>query len=113
MSCIFCQIAAGEVSCEKVYEDGSVIAFKDLNPVAPIHILVIPKDHIESTNYIGHSNSGIVSKIFEVIAQLSRDGTLGNGEYRVVTNCGGSAGQSVKHLHFHVIAGRNMEWPPG
>lgn len=112
MACVFCQIVSGEVPCEKVYENDDVIAFKDLNPVAPIHILVVPKVHIESTDYINSGNSSIISKIFEAISYLSGKEIL-NGDYRVVSNCGSAAGQTVKHLHFHVISGRSMQWPPG
>lgn len=112
MDCIFCKIANGEIPTEKVYEDSSVIAFKDLEPQAPTHILVIPKEHIVSAADITEENSGVVSHIFEVIAKLSKDLGMDNG-FRIVNNCGDSAGQSVKHMHFHVLSGRDFTWPAG
>lgn len=112
MDCIFCKIAKGEIPSKKVFEDDDVFAFYDLDPQAPTHILLIPKNHIDSAGDIDVSNSKIVAHIFEVIATLAKDLGLDNG-YRVVTNCGESAGQSVKHLHFHLLSGRNFTWPPG
>lgn len=110
--CVFCEIAKGNIPSKTIYEDDFVKAFYDLEPVAPVHFLVIPKEHIESAAAISEENSQIVSKIFEVISKLSKEMNFENG-FRVVTNCGEDAGQSVKHLHFHVLAKRSMEWPPG
>lgn len=112
MDCIFCKIANGEIPSNKVYEDESVVAFYDLEPQAPTHILVIPKEHIASAAEITSQNSGVVSHIFEVIAKLSEELDMKDG-FRVVSNCGESAGQSVKHLHFHVMSGRSFTWPAG
>lgn len=112
MDCIFCKIANGEIPTEKVYEDESVVAFKDLEPQAPTHLLVIPKEHIVSAADITEQNSGVISHIFEVIAKLSKDMGMDDG-FRIVNNCGDSAGQSVKHLHFHVLSGRDFLWPAG
>lgn len=112
MDCIFCKIAAGEIPSKKVYEDDSVLAFYDLEPQAPVHILVIPKKHIASAAEITPENSAVISHIFEVIAKLSRELNMEDG-FRVVSNCGESAGQSVKHLHFHVMSGRSFTWPAG
>lgn len=112
MDCIFCKIAAGEIPSKKVYEDDSVLAFYDLEPQAPVHILVIPKKHIASAAEITPENSAVISHIFEVIAGLSRELNMEDG-FRVVSNCGESAGQSVKHLHFHVMSGRSFTWPAG
>ena len=109
--CLFCKIAAGEIPSAKVYEDEICIAFKDIDPQAPLHFLVIPKAHIGSVAEIGADNSAVVAHIFEVIAKVARE--LGAESYRVVSNTGEQAGQSVPHLHFHVLSGRDMTWPPG
>lgn len=112
MDCIFCKIANGEIPSKKVYEEESVVAFYDLDPQAPTHILVIPKEHIASAAEITPENSAVVAHIFEVIAKLSKELDMKDG-FRVVSNCGESAGQSVKHLHFHVMSGRAFTWPAG
>ncbi len=112
MDCIFCKIANGEIPSTKVYEDDLVVAFNDLEPQAPTHILVIPKKHITSAADITEENSAVIAHIFEVIAKLSQELKLENG-FRVVNNCGDSAGQTVKHIHFHLLAGRNFSWPAG
>ena len=109
--CLFCKIAAGEIPSKKVYEDDQVLAFCDIDPHAPTHFLVIPKTHIGSCGEISSENSAGVAHAFEVIAKVARD--LGVTDFRVVSNCGPQAGQSVPHLHFHVLAGRDMTWPPG
>ncbi len=110
--CIFCKIAAGELPSNKIYEDEQTLAFYDVSPQAPVHFLVIPKTHIQSVDEIDESNSGIVAHIYEVIAQIARQLDLDNG-YRIVTNCGDDGGQTVGHLHFHVLAKRTLAWPPG
>jgi histidine triad (HIT) family protein len=112
MDCIFCKIANGEIPSTKVYEDETVVAFNDLEPQAPTHILVIPKAHITSAADVTGENSSVVAHIFEVIAKLSEELKMTDG-FRVVTNCGESAGQTVKHLHFHLLSGRDFTWPPG
>ena len=112
MDCLFCKMAAGEIPVNKVYEDDTVLAFHDIDPQAPVHFLVIPKTHIGSTAEINAENSAVVAHIFEVIAQIAQEMNLENG-YRVVTNCGKDGGQSVPHLHFHVLAKRSLAWPPG
>ena len=109
--CLFCKIAAGEIPSNKVYEDDQVFAFYDIDPQAPTHFLVIPKAHIGSCGEITADNAGVVAHIFTVISQVTRE--LGLTDFRVVSNCGEQAGQSVHHLHFHVLAGRDMTWPPG
>lgn len=112
MDCLFCKIAAGEIPSNKVYEDDRLLAFYDVDPQAPVHFLVIPKAHISGADAITPENSDIVAHAFAVIARLSRELKL-EGGFRVVTNCGADAGQSVPHLHFHVLAGRGLAWPPG
>lgn len=109
--CIFCKIASGEIPSNKLYEDDKVLAFYDLDPQAPTHFLVIPKAHIGSVAEVTGDNSAVVAHIFEVIAKVTKE--LGLDSYRVVSNIGEQAGQSVHHLHFHVLSGRDMTWPPG
>lgn len=105
--CLFCKIVAGEISSTKVYEDESILAFRDIAPMAPTHILVIPKVHIPSVDGVTGENSGVVAHIFEVIPQIAAQEGLMNG-YRVVSNCGPDAGQTVPHLHFHILGGKEL-----
>ncbi len=107
MDCIFCKIIAGDIPSAKVYEDELVYAFRDINPQAPTHILVIPKAHIASVNHITCENSAVVSHIFEVIPRIAAEEGL-TGGYRVVSNCGSDAGQTVHHLHFHILGGKTL-----
>lgn len=109
MDCLFCKISRGELPSTKVYEDDTVYAFKDINPIAPVHILIIPKEHISKLEDITPENSGVISHIFEVAAKLAKDMGLENG-FRVVSNCGEDAGQTVFHIHFHLLAGRKLGW---
>lgn len=109
MDCIFCKIAAGEISSTKVYEDDKVLAFKDINPLAPVHILVIPKTHIESAAEITADNSVVVAHIFEVIAKIAKEQGIDKDGFRVVSNCGENGCQSVKHLHFHILGGKKLD----
>ncbi|MBQ7096078.1 MAG: histidine triad nucleotide-binding protein [Clostridia bacterium] len=106
--CIFCKIASGEIPSNKVYEDDQVIAFHDLSPAAKVHVLVIPKKHIANVMEINEENSGIVAHIFEVIAYLAKELKLEQG-FRVVSNCNEFGGQSVFHLHFHLIGGEQLD----
>jgi len=112
LDCLFCKIVAGEIPSTKVYEDDTVFAFRDISPQAPEHILIIPKCHIPSPAHIDESNSAVVAHIFEVAAKLAKELKLENG-YRMVANCGEDGGQTVGHLHFHMLAGRLLAWPPG
>ena len=109
--CIFCKIANGEIPSNKAYEDETVLAFYDLDPQAPTHVLVIPKEHIASAAEITPEKSAVIAHIFEVIAKLGKDLGLENG-FRVVNNCGKDGMQSVQHLHFHLLGGKTMGWPP-
>lgn len=104
MDCLFCKIIAGDIPSAKVYEDDDMYAFRDINPEAPCHVLVVPKKHIASADEITADNSAIVAKIYEKIPEIARLGGVKNG-YRVVTNCGPDAGQTVFHLHFHILGG--------
>ena len=106
-NCLFCKIINGEIPSSKVYEDEKCYAFKDINPQAPVHILVVPKAHIASVDEIAASNSEYVARIFEVRPEIAKNAGLTNG-YRVVSNCGDDACQTVKHLHFHILGGKKL-----
>ncbi len=107
MSCIFCKIAAGEIPSTAVYSDDKVYAFKDINPQAPVHIVIIPREHIESANEINAENSAAIAAVFETIPKVAAACGLDNG-YRVITNIGDDGCQSVKHIHFHVLGGKKL-----
>ncbi|MBE6702047.1 MAG: histidine triad nucleotide-binding protein [Ruminococcaceae bacterium] len=107
MDCLFCKILAGDIPCAKVYENEWIYAFRDIAPQAPVHVLVIPKQHIASADGITAENSAMIAKIFEAIPAIAKQEGLANG-YRVLTNCGEDACQSVKHLHFHILGGKKL-----
>ncbi len=111
--CIFSKIARGEVETDKVYEDDKVIAFNDINPQAPVHILVIPKEDIESMNDIDETNADIIKHIHIAIKKIVVEKGLDKKGYRIINNCGEQGGQEVPYLHFHILGGRNLKWPPG
>ncbi|HEY3267546.1 MAG TPA: histidine triad nucleotide-binding protein [Armatimonadota bacterium] len=111
MDCIFCKIAAGEIPANEVYRDEAAVAFRDLNPQAPSHILVIPTRHIASLADIAEVDADEAGRLLRVVAEVAADNITGG--YRVVTNIGADAGQSVPHLHFHILGGRPFGWPPG
>ena len=110
--CLFCKIIAGEIPSNKVYEDDEILAFYDIEPQAPVHFLVVPKIHISGPDAVNEENMGVVGKIYATIAKLAKELKLEKG-YRVIANCGMEGGQTVGHLHFHVLAGRMLAWPPG
>ena len=107
MDCIFCKIVAGEIPSTKVYEDDSILAFRDINPEAPVHVLVIPKTHIGSADEITGETGGIVAHIIESIPKIAKAEGLENG-YRIITNIGEDGGQSVHHMHFHILGGKKL-----
>ena len=109
--CIFCKIVNKEIDADKVYEDSNILAFKDLNPVAPVHILFIPKKHVCCVSNINKDNSGIVSDVFYAISKVAKDLGLDHKGYRIINNCGEDGGQTVMHLHFHLIGGKRLGWP--
>ncbi|QQY80466.1 histidine triad (HIT) family protein [Keratinibaculum paraultunense] len=111
--CVFCSIIDKEIPSEIIYEDDKVIAFKDANPQAPIHFLVIPREHIESLNSIDEENLELIGHIFYVIKKLVKQMGFHEEGYRIVNNCGEFGGQTVSHIHFHVLGGRKFSWPPG
>ncbi len=104
--CLFCEIIAGSIPSTKIYEDNNILAFKDIAPVAPVHIIIVPKVHIESANNVTDENSKYVAAIFEKIPEIAK--SQGIDSYRIINNCGEDAGQTVKHLHFHLIGGVKM-----
>ena len=106
-NCLFCKIIAGEIPSTKVFEDDKTYAFRDINPMAPVHVLIVPKKHITSADEVTEENSGSVAKIFEAIPKIAKAEGLTNG-YRVITNCGEDGCQSVRHLHFHLLGGREL-----
>lgn len=110
--CLFCKIIKGEIPSKKVYENDYVYAFLDIEPQAPFHAIIVPKTHIKSADEINADNSLYIAKIFEAVAEIAKAENLKNG-YRVVNNCGEDGGQTVGHIHFHLLAGRNLQWPPG
>ena len=112
MDCIFCKIVSGEIPSTKVYEDDTVVAFNDPSPQAPVHVLIIPKEHIASCDEVTDENCAVVGHIFAVAAKIAKEKGLTNG-YRVVNNCGEEGGQTVHHLHFHLMGGRQFTWPAG
>ncbi|MDH7479408.1 MAG: histidine triad nucleotide-binding protein [Syntrophomonadaceae bacterium] len=111
--CLFCRIIAGEVPSQKVYEDERVLAFKDINPVAPVHVLVVPKQHLGSLSDAGEEELSLLGHLQLVAARLAGQTGVAPGGYRVVTNCGPDGGQTIHHLHLHLLGGREMRWPPG
>ena len=111
--CLFCKIIKGEIPSKKAYEDDYVYAFWDISPTAPVHILVIPKVHISTLNDITEKNSEVISKIYEAIPKIAKENNIDKDGYRVVANCNKAAGQSVFHIHFHLIGGRELAWPAG
>ena len=110
--CIFCKIVRNEIPSKKVYEDETVLAFYDLNPAKKVHILIIPKAHIANMMEINDQNSAVIAHIFEVIGKIAEENGLEEG-FRVVSNVGELGQQTVKHLHFHILGKRQMQWPPG
>ncbi len=108
MDCIFCSIIKGSIPSQKVYEDEAVYAFKDINPMAPVHVLIVPKKHIASINEVNADNSGVIAHIYEVAAKLAAELGVAESGYRVVSNCGADAGQTVFHLHFHLLGGKAL-----
>ena len=112
MDCLFCKIIAGEIPGEKIYEDEEMFAFKDIDPQAPVHFLLVPKKHIKSADDLKEEDAELIGHIFLKAAEIARSLGWENG-YRIVNNCKEDGGQSVDHLHFHVLGQRSLQWPPG
>jgi len=111
--CLFCGIIKGEVKGQIVHQDNSVVAFKDISPKAPMHILIVPRKHIATLLDLEEGDKGIIGDIFSVAAKLAKDHRVAEDGFRIVVNCGPGAGQSVYHIHFHLLGGRPFTWPPG
>lgn len=111
--CIFCKIAAGEIPADKVYEDESVVAFRDLNPQAPTHVLVIPRRHIATVNDLSVDDEAVVGRLFTAAREIAAQEGIADVGYRTVMNCNEAGGQAVYHIHLHLLGGRMMNWPPG
>ena len=113
MDCIFCRIANKEIKSDFIYEDEDIVVFNDVNPAAPVHLLVIPKKHISSIMEIGELEESVSARILKIISKVAKDMNIDEDGFRIVSNTGDGAGQSVKHLHFHILGGRKFSWPPG
>ncbi len=112
-SCVFCKIVAGNIPCEKVYEDDALLAFEDANPVAPVHILIVPKKHIETLGEIDETHKELIGSIFVAANEITCEKGVAQKGFRIVANCGENGGQTVFHIHYHLLGGRQMKWPPG
>ena len=112
-NCLFCRIAAGQIPAEVVYQDDRSVAFRDINPQAPVHVLIIPRDHLESLDEAARRDEAMLGHLLRVAARIANDQGLSESGYRAVINTGQGAGQSVFHLHVHILGGRTMTWPPG
>jgi histidine triad (HIT) family protein len=111
--CMFCEIAAGDIPAKIVHADDQAIAFRDIDPKAPTHVLVIPREHIATVNDLTGDHEPVVGRLFTIARQVARDEGLADDGYRLVMNCGQGAGQSVFHIHLHLLGGRHLSWPPG
>lgn len=111
--CLFCGIVQGKIKGNIVYQDNSVVAFKDINPKAPVHLLIVPRKHLATLLDVQEEDKGLIGDIFSVAARLARDHGISEDGFRMVINCGAGAGQSVYHIHFHLLGGRSFSWPPG
>ena len=111
--CLFCGIINGEVKGDIVFRNDSVVAFKDIKPKAPVHLLIVPRKHIATLSEMEDEDAGRMGEVIQVAAELAKENEISQDGYRVVVNCGAAAGQSVYHLHFHLLGGRSFKWPPG
>ena len=111
--CLFCGIVEGKIKANVVYQDDAAVAFKDIAPKAPVHILIIPRKHIASVSDIAEQDHPLIGEIFQIAAKLAREQGIADSGYRLVVNSGPDAGQSVFHLHYHLLGGRQLSWPPG
>jgi histidine triad (HIT) family protein len=113
MSCLFCRIVAGEIPASKVHEDADLVAFNDINPQAPLHVLIVPKRHIATTSDLKAADEALVGKLVRAAAAIAAERGYADRGYRTVFNCNAEAGQTVFHIHLHLLAGRHLGWPPG
>ncbi|MBF4694916.1 histidine triad nucleotide-binding protein [Fusibacter ferrireducens] len=113
VDCIFCKIINGEIPSSKVYEDDLVYAFEDINPSAPVHVLIVPKEHIASLEELDEGHTSLIGHLHLVASKIAKERQINESGYRLLTNVGKDGGQSVFHLHYHLLGGRNLQWPPG
>jgi len=113
MSCLFCKIISGEIPARIVYQDDRLVVIEDIHPAAPLHLLLIPRKHIENVLELDEADDQLVGHLFRVAAGIARERGVAEDGFRIVTNTNGAAGQSVFHIHFHLLAGRDLQWPPG
>jgi len=111
--CLFCKIAAGEMETAFVYQDEKAVVFKDLNPQAPVHLLIVPKNHISDLNNLQSEDNELIGHIYQVAKKMAAKYDIADSGYRLVSNCGDNGGQTVYHIHFHLLGGRELQWPPG
>lgn len=111
--CLFCKIAAGEMDTELKYEDEKVVVFEDINPQAPVHLLIVPKKHISNLNKVEIGDNELIGHVYQVAKEMAAKHDIAEKGYRVVSNCGENGGQTVEHIHFHLLGGRQLQWPPG
>ena len=111
--CLFCAIASGEIPADVVHSDDRTVAFRDINPQAPVHVLVIPREHYDTAGDIAAADPALTAELIRVAAAIAQQEGVANSGYRIVTNTGADAGQSVRHVHFHLLGGRGLAWPPG
>jgi len=111
--CLFCKIISGEIPANKLFEDNNILAFEDINPQAPVHTLIIPKKHISTINQISDDDTELIGNLIQTARKIAMEKKLADDGYRLVMNCGEKAGQTVFHIHLHLLAGRNFGWPPG
>ena len=113
MDCLFCKFVSGEIAIDKLYENKDILAFKDINPQAPIHFLIIPKVHIPTLNDLEKTNIALVGQLSLIASKLAKEYKISENGYRTIMNCNSDAGQTVFHIHLHMMAGRRLKWPPG
>ena len=111
--CLFCKIAAGEIPAAKLYDDGEVLAFRDINPEAPVHVLLVPRRHIATLNDLTEADAALIGRLYLAAKRLAAESGVADSGYRTVINCNRDAGQIVFHIHMHLLAGRELGWPPG
>jgi len=111
--CLFCKISSGEMDTDFVYEDDQVVVFEDINPQAPVHLLIVPKKHIADLNHLEASENDLIGHVYQVAKKMAAENGIADSGYRLVSNCGDEGGQTVYHIHFHLLGGRELQWPPG
>lgn len=111
--CLFCKIASGEMDTDFIYQDEQVVVFEDINPKAPVHLLIVPKKHISDLNSLKAEDSELIGHIYQIAQKMAGEHDIAESGYRLVSNCGDDGGQTVYHIHFHLLGGRQLQWPPG